>query len=65
MTKLSAVLLTVLTAIGCQSATRSDLLADGTWIDLSYDYSPDTIYWPTAKPFRLEVESVGRTPTGY
>ena len=65
MTKPSAVLLVILGAVGCQGASAPDLLSSGTWIDLSYDYSSDTIYWPTAKPFRLEVESVGRTPTGY
>jgi kynurenine formamidase len=61
----SAALLLLLAALGCQRAAVPDLLTSGTWIDLSYDYSPDTIYWPTAKPFQLQVESAGRTPAGY
>ncbi len=42
----------------------ADLLMSGTWIDLSHDYSSETIYWPTAKRFELQVESAGRTPAG-
>jgi hypothetical protein len=34
-------------AVGC--AKRSSYLS-GQWIDLSYDYSSETIYWPTAEP---------------
>jgi kynurenine formamidase len=65
MTTRRVVLLLTLAAMGCQRTTSSDLLTSGTWVDLSYDFSPDTIYWPTAKPFELHVESVGRTPAGY
>jgi kynurenine formamidase len=54
-----------MTAIGCQRTAQSDLLTSGRWIDLSYEYSPETIYWPTAKRFELQVESAGRTPAGY
>jgi kynurenine formamidase len=60
-----AILLISLATAGCQGTTRQDLLTGGTWIDLSYDFSPETIYWPTAKLFDLEVESAGRTPAGY
>jgi kynurenine formamidase len=37
----------------------------GKWIDLSYDYSSETIYWPTAEPFALETVSAGMTEKGY
>jgi kynurenine formamidase len=40
-------------------------LRDANWIDLSHDFSAETIYWPTAKPFKLEVVSAQRTPAGY
>jgi len=60
-----ALFLSVLATSGCQQAARPDLLTSGTWIDLSYEYSADTIYWPTAKPFELIVESAQRTPAGY
>ena len=49
----------------CRTESRPDLLADGTWIDLSHDFSAEAIYWPTAKPFSLEVVSAEQTPAGY
>ena len=51
--------------LACAPESRPDLLRSGTWIDLSYDFSSETIYWPTAKPFTLEVVSAQRTPAGY
>jgi kynurenine formamidase len=42
-----------------------DLLRKGRWVDLTHDFSAETIYWPTAKPFTLEVVSAQRTPAGY
>jgi len=39
---------------------------DGTWVDLSHGYGPETIYWPTDEQgFRLEVVSGGVTEAGY
>lgn len=37
----------------------------GRWIDLSHDFSPETLYWPTADGFALEAEFKGITPKGY
>ena len=37
----------------------------GRWVDLSYAYSDETIYWPTAQPFRLTEEANGETEAGY
>ena len=34
-------------------------------IDLTYAFGPDTIYWPTATPFKLQRVAYGRTPAGY
>jgi kynurenine formamidase len=51
-------------AIAC-TPDNADLLRTGRWVDLSHDFSAETIYWPTAKPFRLEVVSAQRTPAGY
>ena len=42
-----------------------DLLTSGTWIDLSHDFSAETIYWPTAEPFELQVVSADSVPGGY
>ena len=37
----------------------------GTLVDLSHAYGDDTIYWPTAERFRLDVVADGMTPGGY
>jgi kynurenine formamidase len=37
----------------------------GRWIDLSHDFSAETIYWPTAEPFKLDTVSAQHTPAGY
>ena len=39
--------------------------AGGKWIDLTHDFSADTIYWPTAQRFALEAEFHGHTKKGY
>ena len=51
-------------AIAC-APENPDLLRSGRWVDLTHDFSAETIYWPTAKPFALEVVSAQRTPAGY
>ncbi len=50
-------------AAACRPAAAP--FAGGSWIDLSYTFDSTTIYWPTAKAFRLEVVSAQRTPAGY
>ena len=37
----------------------------GTVVDLSYSFGSDTLYWPTAEPFRLETDFAGDTDKGY
>src|SRR6266516_436790 len=56
-------LLVAALAAACRPAAAP--FAGGSWIDLSYTFDSTTIYWPTAKPFRLEVVSAQRTPAGY
>lgn len=34
-------------------------------VDLTHDFAADTIFWPTEKPFSLEVEFAGETPGGW
>src|SRR6266581_2987474 len=60
-----AALAALATAAACARPSVSDQLARATWLDLTYDFDSTTIYWPTAKPFRLEVVSAQRTPAGY
>src|SRR5678816_2580153 len=37
----------------------------GKWIDLTHEFSSETLYWPTAEQFTLESEFHGQTPKGY
>jgi kynurenine formamidase len=56
-----AALACLLTA-GCAKQTG---YPSGRWLDLSYDLSSETVYWPTAEPFKLETVSEGMTEKGY
>ncbi len=47
---------------GC---TRPTPFPDGQWVDLTYDFSDQTIYWPTDQHFKLTEVFGGRTPKGY
>ena len=64
--------LALLLALGCQSQEKparppaaADLPGGGAWIDLSHDFSSETVYWPTAKPFKLDIVSAAVTPAGF
>jgi kynurenine formamidase len=37
----------------------------GKWIDLSYTFDENTIYWPTAEGFHLDTVFAGMTDSGY
>jgi kynurenine formamidase len=51
---------------GCKTAQPSPALIDpAKVVDLSYSFGRDTIYWPTAEPFKLQRVALGRTPQGY
>jgi kynurenine formamidase len=64
MTRTVAILI-LAGALACGKTGDLDVFREGRWIDLSHDFSSQTIYWPTAKPFALEVVSAQRTPAGY
>ncbi len=57
--------LLVATLGACARSSLTDELARASWVDLTYPFDSTTIYWPTAKPFRLEVVSAQRTAAGY
>ena len=54
-----------LVAVSCSKPDLATVLAGGTWLDLSYPFDSTTIYWPTARPFTLQVVSAQRTPAGF
>lgn len=47
------------------SAAETSPFGGGRWIDLTHDFSPETLYWPTASSFKLEQEFHGHTDKGY
>jgi len=50
----------------CLNSVYADLpLPPGKWVDLSHDFSTETIYWPTAEGFSLSVDYKGVTEKGY
>jgi kynurenine formamidase len=50
--------------LACEGAEPPSL-DDARWLDLTHDFSAEAIYWPTAKPFEMEVVSAQRTPAGF
>lgn len=43
----------------------SRVISSGEWIDLSHDFSTETLYWPTAKGFEFDTVFDGITYSGY
>jgi kynurenine formamidase len=60
----TTVLLLFALAAGCAARSRP-AIDPSKVIDLSYSFGPDTIYWPTAQPFKMQRVAWGRTPGGY
>lgn len=61
-------LLVLLAAVGCTApppAPAASSPLSGNIVDLSHEYGPDTIFWPTAETFRLDEIAAGMTPQGY
>ena len=59
----AAVGLAALLAASCSQAPPPFPL--GTLVDLSHAYDANTIFWPTADPYRLDKVSDGITPGGF
>src|SRR6266571_8530281 len=54
-----------LMASACARTSDRPRWPAGTLIDLSHDYSDQTVFWPTAETFRLDTVADGVTPLGY
>jgi kynurenine formamidase len=54
-----------LSAAACSRSADSPRWPGGTLVDLSHEYSEQTVFWPTADPFKLEKVADGITPQGY
>lgn len=58
----SLITLACLFTAGC---TKQSGFPSGQWVDLSHDFSSETVYWPTSEPFVLEAVAEGVTEKGY
>jgi kynurenine formamidase len=56
------VFILVIFFINCSNQTSKK---SGEWIDLSYEFSEETIYWPTSDTFKFDTVAEGKTEKGY
>jgi kynurenine formamidase len=71
---LSLLVLVVLVLLSCETQTKSATtetadtpknLSDKIIVDLSHEYSKETVYWVTAKEFDLDTVFAGETDKGF
>lgn len=62
MKRILGILLVVLPWTGLSLAHDID---ESKVIDLTYSFDEHTIFWPTAKPFQLEIVSAAKTEAGF
>jgi kynurenine formamidase len=66
--KYSPFLFAIVIIMSCndiKSPNALDVLKNGKWIDLTYDFDENTIYWPTNNPFRHDTVFYGMTDAGF
>ena len=49
----------------CENPVVKNTFPAGNWIDLTYPFDENTIYWPTAENFSLDTVFAGETDKGY
>ncbi|HET6723907.1 MAG TPA: cyclase family protein [Chitinophagaceae bacterium] len=63
------IILSIILFFSCSENEKNesiaDELSDAKWIDLTYDFSDKTLYWPTANAFKLDTAFNGITPGGF
>lgn len=64
MKRLFSPLVWVILFSSCRE-TSTPSFERGDWIDLTYSFSGETIYWPTAETFKLDTAFEGNTTGGY
>ena len=60
--------LVITVLISCEEKNEGSVakkIARDKWIDLSYDFSDKTLYWPTANTFKFDTAFNGVTPGGF
>jgi kynurenine formamidase len=63
MRKICLALLFSIFLAACQQ--QPERFPSGQWIDLSHDFSDETVYWVTAEPFKRTTVAEGMTDKGY
>lgn len=63
-TRIVSIFVLLILATACTRVEQVDW-ENGTWIDLTYEYSEETIYWPTSDTFQLDTVFVGEAEGGY
>src|SRR5690349_22586176 len=64
MRHLSLLLFVIFAAVPV-TAQRPPVLPTDRLVDLSHPFDANTVYWPTAEPFKLETDFEGVTDKGY
>lgn len=59
--------LPLLGLLSCQQPAppSSGPFSEGRWIDLTYSFDENTVFWPTSDPFHLDTVFEGMTEKGY
>ena len=58
-------ILYVIALLPCLLPAHAGATTGDTIVDLTYSFSSDSVYWPTAEGFKLQVDSEGMTEKGY
>ena len=61
----AACVLVLTIATGTPKVLLGQNFSNGHWVDLTHTFSPDAIYWPTAKGFEHETVFEGITEKGF
>ncbi len=62
---LAVILLSMLLSHCAQEGQQQPIFPAGKWLDLSHDFSAETIYWPTAETFKFDTVFSGVTDKGF
>ena len=65
MKQLELVLMVILLTTIFENCSKQNNFSSGEWIDLTHEFSSETVYWPTAEFFKLEEVYRGYTERGY
>lgn len=60
----SSLIICSLIAVSCTPVEQMEW-EDGTWIDLTHDFSEETLFWPTSSTFQIDTVFVGETEGGF